>query len=62
MFVALARIAEHRVGNFNAQDFGSMAWAFATADRSDAPLFRALARKMDRCVSTFNAQDLANTA
>ena len=31
LFTALAREAERRVGNFNAQDLAKTAWAFATA-------------------------------
>ena len=42
LFTALARRAEHRVGDFIAQDLANTAWAFATGTHKDALLFRAL--------------------
>ena len=39
-----------------------MAWAFATANQSDAQLFAALARTAERRLSDFKVQELANTA
>ena len=38
------------------------AWASATADQSDAPLFVALAKEPERCVGQLVEQGLANTA
>ena len=38
-----------------------MAWAFATADRSDAHLFAPLGRAPERRLGEINPQDLANT-
>ena len=40
------------------QGLANMAWAFATADQSDAILFVALARAVERCLVVFNAQGL----
>ena len=62
LFMALAREAERRVGNFNGQDLANTAWAFAKAGQLDASLFAALAREAERRVGDFNAQHLANTA
>ena len=55
LFTALAREAERRVGNFNAQDLANTAWAFATAGHSDASLFKALARAAERHMGNFIA-------
>eukprot|EP00746_Dinoflagellata_sp_MGD_P081956 gnl/MRDRNA2_/MRDRNA2_325573_c0_seq1.p1 gnl/MRDRNA2_/MRDRNA2_325573_c0~~gnl/MRDRNA2_/MRDRNA2_325573_c0_seq1.p1 ORF type:complete len:115 (-),score=10.24 gnl/MRDRNA2_/MRDRNA2_325573_c0_seq1:65-409(-) len=44
LFQALAGAAEASVSDFNAQDISNTAWAFATAEQSDAQLFTALAR------------------
>ena len=40
----------------------SEAWAFATAEQSDAQLSMAMARAAERHVGDFNTQELANTA
>ena len=42
LFMALAKVAEQSVGDFNTQDLANTAWAFATAGRSDAVLFTAM--------------------
>ena len=42
--MALARTAEQRVVNFNAQALSNTAWAFAAESERDASLFAALAR------------------
>ena len=42
--MALARVAERRLGDFIAQGLANTAWAFATAGQLDAQLFTALAR------------------
>ena len=55
LFTALARSAEWRVGDFNAQDLANTAWAFATVQRSDEKLFTVLARAAERWVSDLNA-------
>ena len=60
--MALARVAEQRVGYFKAQGLANTAWAFATAGQPDAQLFMALARIAERRVGEFNAQALENTA
>ena len=44
LFAALARVAEPRLGEFNAQELANTAWAFATAGQLDEALFVALAR------------------
>ena len=44
LFVALARTAEWRLGDFNVQNLTNTTWAFATANQPDAQLFAALAR------------------
>ena len=62
LFSAVARAAERRVADFNAQDLANTAWAFATAGHKDAQLFSALARAAERRVEDFNAQAIANTA
>ena len=60
--MTLARAAEQRVGDFSAQCLANTAWAFATADQSEALLLMWFARAAERRVADFNAQDLANTA
>ena len=62
MFAALAIAAEHRMCNFISQGLANAAWAFATANQSDASLFAALATAAERRMSDFNSQDLANAA
>ena len=44
------------------QDLANVAWAFATANQSDAQLFAALGRTAERRLGDFNVQHLANTA
>ena len=58
----MARASEQRIGEFSAQNLANTAWALATADQTDAPLFAMLLRATERCVSDFDAQNLANTA
>ena len=58
--MTLARAAERRVGDFNAQGLANTAWAFATAGQSDALLFMTLARAAEQRMGDFNAQELAN--
>ena len=62
LFAALARAAERRLGEFNAQELANTAWAFATADQPDALLFAALARAMERHLGEWDGQGLANIA
>ena len=54
--------AEWLIGDFNSQGLANAAWAFATADQSDASLFAALATTAERRMSDFNSQELANAA
>ena len=44
LFAALARVAERRLGEFNAQNLANTAWAFTTTDQWDVLLFAVLAR------------------
>ena len=50
LFAALARAAEPRLNEFNAQHFANAAWAFATAARSDEVLFAASAMLWEACL------------
>ena len=58
----LAKMAERRLDEFNAQGLTNTAWAFATVGQKDEQLFKVLARMAERRLDEFNAQDLANTA
>ena len=69
--VLAAALAERRVGEFNAQDLASTAWALvlsagcqivATVGQSDVQPFMVLARATGWRVVDFNTQDLVNTA
>ena len=62
MFVAVARVMERCIGDFNAQDAANTAWAFAMAGQSNAQLFATLAKVVEQRVGDFTAQNLANTA
>ena len=62
LFGALARKAERRGSELNAQELANTAWAFATVKQSAEKLFMAFARAAERRVSEFNVQNLANTA
>ena len=59
---ALARAAEHRLGEFNPQELANTAWAFAKLRHLHEKLATALARAAERRVGELNLQDLANTA
>ena len=54
--------AEQRMGDFNSQGLANAAWAFATADQSDASMFAALATAAKQHMGDFNSQGLANVA
>ena len=58
----MARAVQLRLGHFKVQELANTAWAFATANQSDAQLFAALARAAELYLGDFNVQDLANTA
>ena len=58
----MARAAERRLGEFNAQELANTAWAFAAADWSDALLFWSLARAAEWRLDGFNAQNLGTMA
>ena len=62
LFIALAEIAERRIGDFTAQDLAFTAWAFVTVGQSDAKLFIALAKAAEQRISNFGMHELANTA
>ena len=53
--MALARVAEWRVGDFNAQELANTVWAYARASQSDEKLLTVLAMAAERHVSEFNA-------
>ena len=59
---ALARGAEQRAGEFNAQDIANTACAFAKLDQLDDGLFAALARGAEQRMGEFSAQAIVNTA
>ena len=62
LLTALARAAERHLGDFKVQELANAAWAFATANQSDAQLFAALARAVQLRLGDFNVQHLTNTA
>ena len=62
MFAALAAAAEWVIGAFNSQGLANAAWAFATADQSDASMFAALATVAEQHMGDFDSQGLANAA
>ena len=62
LFAALARTAEPRLEEFNAQYFANTAWAFAAVGQLDVALFAALARAAELRLDKFHPQELANTA
>ena len=62
LFTTLARAAERRGDDFNAQSLANTAWAFATVRQWDAQLFMMLARASEQRVCDFDARNLANTA
>ena len=62
LFAALARSAERRLGELNAQELAKKAWAFARADQPNVLLFAALPWVAEWRLGEFNAQDIANTA
>ena len=64
LFKALAKMAERRLDQFNAQELANTAWAlaFASVGQQDEQLFKALAQVAVPRLDQFNAQDLANTA
>ena len=48
LFNALAKMAERRLDQFNAQALANTAWAFATVCQKDELLFNAVARMAER--------------
>ncbi|KAH8073547.1 hypothetical protein JL721_2850 [Aureococcus anophagefferens] len=61
LFAAVGRSAVRRVDEFNAQELGNTAWAYATAGRDHPALFDAIAASAMPRVDRFIAQNLANT-
>ena len=61
LFNSLARMAERRLDQFNAQGLANTAWALAT-DGTAGRVFNAFARMAARRLDQVNAQELANTA
>ena len=62
LFKALAKMAERRLDQFNAQNLANTAWTFAKAGQQQEQLFKALSKMAERRLDQFNAQELANTA
>ena len=62
LFATLARAAEQRLGEFNAQELANTAWGFGTVMLSNEKIFTALARAAERRLDEFNVQNLVNTA
>ena len=62
LLTAMAKAAEQRMSEFNAQGLANTTWVFANVNRSEEKLFTALARAAEQRVSEFKAQELANTA
>ena len=62
LFAAIAKEAEQRLDQFNAQGLANTAWAFATVGQQDEQLFKALARMSEQRLVELNAQELASTA
>ena len=64
LFTALAKMAQQRLNQFNAQDLTNTVWALAvaTAGQQDEQLFKALTSMAERRLDQFNVQALANTA
>ena len=62
LFKALAKMAERRLDQFNAQNLANTAWAFARVGQQDEQLFKAFSRMAERRMDRFSAQILANTA
>ena len=56
MFMALARIAERRVGRFSPQALANTAWAFVEVDQLDTKLFRALVHLCARLTYKFEIE------
>ena len=48
--------------DFNSQELGNTAWAFATVGHKEERLFTALAVAPEQRMRDFNSQGLANTA
>ena len=61
LFAAVGESAVRRVDEFNAQELGNTAWAYATAGRDHPQLFDAIAASAMPRVDRFIAQNLANT-
>ena len=62
LFKALAAATQSRMGDLNAQDLSSTAWAFAKVCKKEASLFAALATASQLRMGDFNRQGLTNTA
>ena len=64
LFNALAKMAERRLDQFNAQALANIAWALAvaTVGQHEEQLFKAMAKMAELRLDQFNAQELANTA
>ena len=62
LFTALARAAERRVCEFNAQHIANTTWAFATIKQPhEKLLFTASARAAEHCIGNFDVQHVRMT-
>ena len=61
LFNVIAKMAERRLDEFNAQDLANTAWAFVTVGQSNGSLFVTLASAAERCMGDFKPQALGNT-
>ena len=53
LFEALAKMAERRLDQLNAQALANTAWAFATVGQQDVQLFKAVARMAEQRLDEF---------
>ena len=56
LFKVLASEAERRVSEFEPQEFGNIAWAFATVDHLNGKLAAAMMQPIKQCVCEFRPQ------
>ena len=61
-YVQMAKMAEGRLDEINAQNFANNEWAFATGGQKEELLFNELARLAERHLDGVNKLGLANNA
>ena len=62
LFLTLARAAERRMGQFDAQGLANTVCAFAKVDRFDEQLFMSVSGVAEQRAGDFNVQKLVNIA